>query len=86
MEILIIVLLISLNGVFSMSEIAWSLGKSKLEAQAKNGDYKAQQALSLASSPNGFYHCTNWYHSHRILTGFFSGASMSRSSNFYCPK
>jgi putative hemolysin len=79
MEILIIVLLIMLNGVFSMSEIALvSSRKSRLEAQAQNGDYKAQQALNLASSPNRFLSTVQiGITLIGILTGFFSGASMT---------
>jgi putative hemolysin len=54
-EILIILLLAILNGIFSMSEIALiSSRKSKLEAAARNGDRKAAHALELANSPNRF--------------------------------
>jgi putative hemolysin len=79
MEILIILLLIILNGVFSMSEIALvSSRKSKLEAQSKNGDYKAQLALNLASSPNRFLSTVQiGITLIGILTGFFSGANMT---------
>ena len=53
MEILIILLLILLNGVFSMSEIALiSARKNRLETAAKKGSKKAQAALDLANSPN----------------------------------
>lgn len=55
MELLIILLLVLLNGVFSMSEIALvSSRKSRLEAFARNGDTKAKAALALANSPNRF--------------------------------
>lgn len=79
MEILIILLLIVLNGVFSMSEIALvSSRKSKLEAQAKKGDYKAQQALNLASSPNRFLSTVQiGITLIGILTGVFSGANIT---------
>jgi putative hemolysin len=54
-EIIVIVLLALLNGIFSMSEIALgSSRKSKLDAAARNGDRKAQRALELANSPNRF--------------------------------
>lgn len=54
-ELLIILLLTILNGVFSMSEIALvSSRKSKLETAAKNGDHRAQVALDLSNSPNRF--------------------------------
>ncbi len=52
MEIIIILLLVLLNGVFSMSEIALvSARKSKLETAARNGDRQAQAALDLSSTP-----------------------------------
>ena len=55
MEILIILVLTILNGVFSMSEIALvSSRRSKLETAAKNGDHRAQVALDLSNSPNRF--------------------------------
>jgi putative hemolysin len=81
MEILIIVVLFILNGVFSMSEIALvSSRKSKLEAQAKNGDNKAQQVLNLAASPNRFLSTVQiGITLIGILTGLFSGANMTRN-------
>lgn len=55
MEILIILFLILLNGVFSMSEIAMvSARKSRLESAAKRGDQNAKIALDTALSPNRF--------------------------------
>ena len=55
MEILIIVLLILLNGIFSMSEIALvSSRKFKLESSAKKGNANAKRALDLANNPNTF--------------------------------
>jgi putative hemolysin len=55
MEILIILFLILLNGVFSMSEIALiSSRKSRLETAAKKGSKTARIALDLANSPNKF--------------------------------
>ena len=49
MEIFIILLLILLNGLFAMSEIALiSARKSNLTAQAKQGNKRARQALKLA--------------------------------------
>ena len=50
MEIFIILLLILLNGLFAMSEIALiSARKSNLTAQAKQGNKRARQALKLAA-------------------------------------
>lgn len=55
MEILIILFLILLNGIFSMSEIAMvSARKSRLESSAKRGDHNAKIALETAQSPNRF--------------------------------
>ena len=55
MEILIILLLIVLNGIFAMAEIAIvSSRKSKLRQLANEGDKNAQAALDLALSPNRF--------------------------------
>jgi len=55
MEILIVVLLIVLNGVFSLSEIAVvSSRKAVLQQRAQAGDAKARAALELANSPNRF--------------------------------
>jgi len=55
MEILIILLLIVLNGIFAMAEIAIvSSRKLKLKQLAQNGDKNAKAALELAQSPNRF--------------------------------
>ncbi len=55
MVILLLILLILLNGVFSMSEIALvSSRKFKLEALAKRGSSGAKKALALSESPNRF--------------------------------
>lgn len=55
MEILIILLLTILNGIFSMSEIAVvSARKVKLENAAKKGSSGAKKALELSNSPNQF--------------------------------
>lgn len=55
MEILIIVLLVILNGVFAMSEIAvLSARKTRLQQWASEGSTKARSALELADAPNRF--------------------------------
>lgn len=55
MEILILLLLILLNGIFSMSEIALiSSRKTRLELAAKRGSHSAKAALEIAKSPNNF--------------------------------
>lgn len=54
-EILIILLLIVVNGVFVMSEMAIvSSRKVRLQQLANQGDAKAQVALELATEPNQF--------------------------------
>ncbi|MBT9395418.1 hemolysin family protein [Hymenobacter sp. NST-14] len=80
MEILIILLLLILNGVFSMSEIALvSSRKSKLEAEAKLGSRKAQAAVDLANDPNRFLSTVQiGITLIGILTGIFSGATLTR--------
>lgn len=79
MEILVILLLTILNGVFSMSEIALvSSRKSRLEAAARNGDHRAQVALDLASSPNRFLSTVQiGITLIGILLGIFSGDKLT---------
>lgn len=79
MEILIILLLILLNGVFSMSEIALiSARKNRLENAAKKGSKNAQAALDLANSPNKFLSTVQiGITLIGILTGIFSGAKIT---------
>ena len=79
MEILLILLLTILNGVFSMSEIALvSSRKSKLEIAAKNGDRRAQVALDLANSPNRFLSTVQiGITLIGILLGIFSGDKLT---------
>ena len=75
MEILIILFLIILNGVFSMSEIALiSARKNRLENAAKKGNTSAQAALDLANAPNKFLSTVQiGITLIGILTGIFSG-------------
>lgn len=81
MELLIIVALIILNGIFSMSEIALvSSRKFKLEADAKKGNKKARKALELANNPNTFFSTVQiGITLIGILTGIFSGQSLNRN-------
>lgn len=54
-DLIIIIALILLNGVFSMSEVALiSARKSKLSAEAKDGNRSAANALKLQSEPDRF--------------------------------
>lgn len=78
-ESIIILLLIIINGVFSMAEIAIvSSNKIKLENEANEGDEKAKRALELANSPNRFLStvqvCITLI---GIVSGVFGGAALS---------
>ena len=75
MEIIIILILILLNGVFAMSEIAMvSSRKSRLETDSKKGDKSATKALALASNPGKFLSTVQiGITLIGIMTGFYSG-------------
>lgn len=75
MEIAIIVLLILLNGVFSMSEIAViSARKSSLKTEAKRGSKSAQTAIKLSENPDRFLSTVQvGITLIGILTGLYSG-------------
>ncbi|MBD2346249.1 hemolysin family protein [Anabaena subtropica] len=78
-EILIILVLILANGVFSMSEMAVvSARKVRLQQLANQGDAKARAALKLAESPNNFLSTIQIGISLiGILTGAFGGATIA---------
>ncbi|MDN3705921.1 hemolysin family protein [Myroides ceti] len=75
MEIVVILFLILLNGVFSMSEMALvSLRKNRLEIAAKKGSSRAKTALELANEPNNFLSTVQiGITLIGILTGIYSG-------------
>lgn len=77
-EILIILGLILINGVFSMAEIALvSARKARLEGQANKGDEKAKAALKLANNPDVFLSTVQvGITLIGILTGIFSGENL----------
>ncbi|MDY0089200.1 MAG: hemolysin family protein [Flavobacteriaceae bacterium] len=79
MEIFIIFLLIILNGVFSMSEIALiSARKNRLETAAKKGNTSAKTALELANSPNKLLSTVQiGITLIGILTGIYSGEKIT---------
>jgi putative hemolysin len=79
MEILIIIFLILLNGVFSMSEIALvSSRRFALESAAKKGNGNARKALELAGNPNTFLSTVQiGINLIGILTGIFSGEKLT---------
>src|SRR5690554_3037846 len=79
MEIVIILILILVNGIFSMSEIALvSARKSRLESEAKRGSESAKTALNLANSPNKFLSTVQiGITLIGILTGIYSGENLT---------
>ncbi|MFN8344500.1 MAG: hemolysin family protein [Spirosomataceae bacterium] len=85
MELLVIVLLVLINGIFSMSEIALvSSRKSKLETAARNGDRQAEHALDLANSPNRFLSTVQiGITLIGILNGVFSGERITMDFQAY---
>ncbi|MEJ7736528.1 MAG: hemolysin family protein [Chitinophagaceae bacterium] len=74
-EILILLGLIVLNGLFSMAEIALvSARKARLESQANKGDKRAKEALQLSHHPDTFLSTVQiGITLIGILTGFLSG-------------
>ncbi len=79
MVILILLLLILINGVFSMSEIALvSARKARLEAQANKGNKRAKEALDLANHPDNFLSTVQiGITLIGILTGIYSGEKLT---------
>ena len=79
MEIVIIIVLILLNGVLSMSEIALvSARKTKLETEAKKGNRGARKALDLAEEPDRFLSTIQiGITLIGILTGLYSGEALA---------
>ena len=77
-EILLILGLILLNGLFSMAEIALvSARKARLEAQANKGDKRAKDALELANHPDTFLSTVQiGITLIGILTGILSGEKL----------
>ncbi|MBV9960656.1 MAG: HlyC/CorC family transporter [Parafilimonas sp.] len=78
-EILIIIGLILLNGIFSMVEIALvSCRKVRLEAQANKGDKRAKAALDLANHPDKFISTTQiGITLTAIINGILSGEELT---------
>ena len=74
-ELLILIGLVLLNGLFVIAEIALvSARKARLESQANKGDLRAKAALDLANHPDKFLSTTQiGITLIAILTGFYSG-------------
>ena len=80
-EIIIIVGLIFLNGIFAMSEVALiSARKSRLNTDAKKGNKSASMALKLANEPDRFLSTVQiGITLIGILTGIYSGNKIASS-------
>src|ERR1700712_6074368 len=79
-EVFILLLLIFVNALFVMSEIALvSARKGRLEGQAAKGDTKAKAALDLATNPEKFLSTAQiGITLISILTGVYSGEKFSK--------
>ncbi len=80
MEVIILLALIFLNGLFVMSEIALvSARKSRLESQAEKGDLAAQKALTLSNNPEVFLAAAQIGITFiAIMTGVYSGERFAK--------
>lgn len=78
-EVFILLILIIVNGLFVMSEIALvSARKGRLESMANKGDAKAKAALDLAENPEKFLSTAQiGITLISILTGVYSGEKFS---------
>src|SRR5215813_1549497 len=81
MEIIILLVLIFINGLFVMSEIALvSARKARLETQAEKGDVYARRALELSNNPEIFLSAAQiGITLIAILTGVYSGERFSKA-------
>ncbi|HEV8285219.1 MAG TPA: hemolysin family protein [Chitinophagaceae bacterium] len=88
MDIVILLCLILLNGLFVMSEIALvSARKPRLESQAEKGDRKAKAALDLSNNPEIFLSAAQiGITLIAILTGVYSGERFGKSLQPYVEK
>jgi putative hemolysin len=77
-DVVVILLLVALNGVFAMSELAIvSSREARLKAMAKSGRRGAQTALDLAADPGRFLSTVQiGITLISILAGAYSGASL----------
>lgn len=79
MEIIIILVLILLNGLFAMSEIALiSARRSKLDLESRAGNAGARRALRLIENPDRFLSTIQiGITLIGILTGIYSGDALA---------
>ncbi len=80
-EILIVLLLISINGLFALSEMAVvSARKTRLQQRAEDGDKGAEAALALSQDPSRFLSTIQvGITLIGILSGAFGGATIAQS-------
>jgi putative hemolysin len=78
-ELVVVLLLVVANGVFSMSEMALvSARKSRLQQMAEEGNKGAKAALELADSPNRFFSTAQiGITLIGIIAGAYGGANLS---------
>jgi putative hemolysin len=81
LEILVILLLLAVNGLFAMSEIAVvSARKARLQKAAGDGDKRAQAALDLANAPSRFLSTIQLGMTLvGVLAGAFGGTTIART-------
>lgn len=79
-ELIIILLLLALNGVFAMSELAIvTARKVRLEQRADEGDMGAKAALRLAKNPTQFLSTVQVYITLiGVVVGAFGGATVAK--------
>ncbi|MBI5442287.1 MAG: HlyC/CorC family transporter [Deltaproteobacteria bacterium] len=84
-QIIILLLLILANGLFSMSEIAIVASRpARLQQQAESGDAKASAALELARNPDHFLSTVQiGITLIGILTGAYSGTAIADRLDLY---
>lgn len=84
-ELLIILFLILLNGIFAMSEVAMVASrKSRLESAAKKGDKMAHKALELSRNPSKFLSTVQIGITFiGIFTGIYSGEKIEHDFEKY---
>jgi putative hemolysin len=80
LELAVILLLLVINGVFSMSEMAVvSARKTRLQHRAEDGDAGARAALDLAANPSNFLSTVQvGITLVGVLAGAFGGAGISQ--------
>ncbi|WP_449397739.1 hemolysin family protein [Chryseobacterium wanjuense] len=88
MEIIIIILLILLNGIFSMSEMALVSSRNfKLESEKRKGNSNAKTAIKLTENPNNFLSTVQiGITLIGILLGIYSGDRLTSDFTAYISK